>query len=92
MNRLILALLALFAGLAAPVESAQARIGGNGGAEIGAVDTMVRVARGGAILPQSTSAPVYNQDKRDRTNVRVGTVRTRIYIPSVLYGPDRALE
>ena len=38
------------------------------------------------------AAPLARQEKRDREATRVRPARSRIFIPSVLFGPDRALE
>lgn len=91
MNRFILALLALFAGLAAQATPAQARMNGAGDTEIGAVDS-TRGARPAAAQSASVAAPVVRQERRDREADRIRPVRPPVFIPSVLFGADRAFE
>ncbi len=91
MNRIVLALLALFAGLAAQATPAQARMSGSGDTEIGAVDS-ARGARPSAPQASSVDAPVVRQERRDRDGERVRPVRPAVFIPSVLFGVDRAFE
>mgnify|MGYP000151953244 CR=1 FL=1 len=91
MNRLLLALLALLTGLAAQVSPAQARLSGASDTEIGAVEGMRSAART-ALPAQSISAPVVRQERREQEAARSKPVRSRVYIPSVLFGVDRAFE
>lgn len=91
MNRILLALLALFAGLAAQAAPAQARIGG-GDTEIGSVESTRGSARGQAAQSASVDAPAARHDRRERDGARVRTSRPTVYIPSVLFGADRAFE
>jgi len=91
MNRLLLAMLALFAGLAAQITPAQARMPGSDAAAVGTVDN----CRGSRPAPSSSAeadVPVLRQAKRERDTVRPRPVRSRVFIPSVFFGPDRALE
>ncbi|GGZ90285.1 hypothetical protein GCM10011617_06490 [Novosphingobium arvoryzae] len=92
MNRILLALLALLTGMMTQVTPAQARMGGGSDTEIGAVETVRGAARPAAAATQAIAAPLARQEKRDREATRVRPARSRIFIPSVLFGPDRALE
>jgi hypothetical protein len=91
MNRLLLALLALFAGLAAQITPAQARVLGSDPAQIGsAADCRnVRPSPSPSAEPES---PVLRQAKRERDASRPRVPRPRVFIPSVLFGADRAFE
>lgn len=91
MNRLLLALLALLTGLAAQVSPAQARMSGASDTEIGTVEGLRNTARP-ALPAQSIAAPVVRQERREQEASRSRPVRVRVYIPSVLFGPDRAIE
>lgn len=91
MNRIILALLALFAGLAAQSAPAQARMTSPDGAAVTAVETM-RSARPMPAPSQGVDAPVARQERRDRQAGRVRSQRPSVFIPSVLFGADRAFE
>jgi hypothetical protein len=91
MNRFILALLALFAGLAVEAVPAQARMSGAGDTEIGAVDS-ARGARPAAAQSAAVDAPATRQERRDRENDRIRPVRPPVFIPAVLFGADRAFE
>lgn len=91
MNRLLLALLALLTGLAAQVSPAQARMSGTSDTEIGTVEGLRSAARS-ALPAQSIAAPVVRQERREQEASRARPVRVRVYIPSVLFGPDRAIE
>lgn len=92
MNRLILAFLALLAGLAAQATPVQARMGGGGETEIGTIDTARSGARSSAQQSTSPDAPVVRQERRDRESERVRPARPAVFIPSVLFGIDRAFE
>lgn len=91
MNRIVLALLALFAGLAAQATPAAARMAGSGDTEIGTVDP-ARGARPAAAKPATVAAPVMRQERREREGGRTRPVRTAVFIPTVLFGADRAFE
>lgn len=91
MIRLLLALLVLLSGLVTQVSPAQARMGGTSDTEIGTVEG-VRSAARSALPAQSIAAPVARQERREQEAARAKPVRVRIYIPSVLFGPDRAFE
>ncbi|MBS0474844.1 MAG: hypothetical protein JSR28_06815 [Proteobacteria bacterium] len=91
MNRIFLALLALFAGLVAPVAPAHARLGGAGSAEIGAVESAGLIVRNCTAPAAAIDQPACRAERRDKA-ARVRTVRSRVFIPAVLLGPDRALE
>lgn len=93
MNRIFLALLALFAGLVAPVGSAEARIRLGSETEFGLVSTQRLGARSAA--PQTATvdqAATAKQERRERAAPRVKPVRPRVFIPSVFFQVDRALE
>ncbi len=91
MNRILIAFLALLTGLIMPVTPVQARIAGND-TEIGAVEAGRVGARTVVSNQQGVMAPVVRQDRRDREAAKSRPIRPRVYIPSVLFGTDRALE
>ncbi|MEY4240053.1 MAG: hypothetical protein RL339_2654 [Pseudomonadota bacterium] len=92
MKRILLALLALMTGLVAQAGPVQARMNGNAETEIGVADGMRGSARPSAAQTQAVEAPVTQKERRERQAARIRPGRGRVYIPSVLYGPDRALE
>jgi hypothetical protein len=92
MNRIFLAILALFAGLAAEASPVFARMAGSGDTEIGATENGRGAARPSAIQASPIEAPAARQERRDREAMRVRPARPRIFIPSVQLGVDRALE
>ena len=92
MNRFLLALLALMAGLVTQVSPAQARLCGASDTEIGAVESVRGGVRSAPCQSTSTDAPVTRQERREREASRARPARPRVYIPSVLFGPDRAYE
>jgi hypothetical protein len=91
MNRLLLALLALFAGLAAQIAPAQARMLSGDAAQIGtAADCRtVRPSPSPSAEPQT---PVMRQAKREREAARPRALRLWVLVPTVLFGADRAYE
>jgi hypothetical protein len=91
MNRLLLALLALFAGLATQITPAQARVPGGDAAQVGtAADCRnVRPSPSPSAEPET---PVLRQARRERDTTRTRPLRPRVFIPSVLFGADRAFE
>ncbi|WP_100865603.1 hypothetical protein [Novosphingobium kunmingense] len=92
MNRIVLALLALFAGIVAQAAPTQARMSGNGNTEINALERIESAARPCAASPSVADQGGCRVSRRERTVSKPRGVRTRVYIPSVLFGPDRALE
>lgn len=92
MNRFILALLALLTGLAAQIAPAEARMSGLSTTEIGAVEDARGIARGSAGQSTSIELPLPAHDRRDRDVFRPRPLRPKVYIPSVQFGADRALE
>jgi hypothetical protein len=44
------------------------------------------------VQSQAADAPVARQERRERDSNRVRTARSRVFIPSVLFGADRAYE
>lgn len=92
MNRFVLALLAFLAGIVAPVAPAQARLGGAGAAEIGAVETVELVSRACAQPANAATQPGCCGERRDKITGRAKPIRSRVYIPTVQLGTDRALE
>lgn len=93
MNRIILALLALFAGLVSEVVPAQARMAGLGDAEIGAVEYVrggTRQAADQIAGVQAAPAP----RSKGQGDVRGPRPQPRppVYIPTVQFGADRAYE
>ncbi len=92
MNRIFLAILALFAGLAAEATPVFARMAGAGDTEIGVTETGRGSARPSAVQAAPLEAPIARQERRDRGAMPVRPARPRIFIPSVQLGVDRALE
>jgi hypothetical protein len=91
MNRLLLAMLALLTGLVTQVAPAQARMG-SGETEIGSIE-QVRASKPAAGATQSATQPTTRQERRERDAQRPRTIaRSRVFIPSVLFGADRAYE
>jgi hypothetical protein len=91
MNRLLLAMLALLTGLVTQVAPAQARMG-SGETEIGSIE-QVRTGKPAAGATQAAEQPTTRQERRDREAQRPRTIpRPRVFIPSVLFGADRAYE
>jgi len=92
MKRILLALLALMTGLAAQAGPVQARMSGNAETEIGAPDGQRGGTRPAQTQSQTVDAPAVQKERRERQAARVRPGRGPVYIPSVLFGPDRALE
>lgn len=92
MKRILLALLAIMTGLIAPVGPVQARIGSSADTEIGMADGVRGTARPAPAQTQSVEAPVAQKERRKRQSLRIRPSRGRVYIPSVLFGADRAYE
>ena len=92
MNRIVLALLALFAGIVAPVAPASARIGASGKAEVGAVERVELVSRACAVAAAVAEQPACRAERRGKGTAKVRTTRARVLIPAILLGSDRALE
>lgn len=92
MKRILLAFLALMTGLVAQAGPVQARMNGGAETEIGVPDGSRGTARPSQSQVQAIDAPATQKERRERQATRVRPSRGRIYIPSVLFGPDRALE
>lgn len=92
MNRIFLALLALFAGIVTQVAPAQARMSGSGNTEINALERVETVARACTAPATVAEQGGCRIARRDRAVNRPRNVRSRVYIPTVQFGPDRALE
>ena len=91
MNRLLIAMLALLTGLVTQVVPAQARMG-SGETEIGSIE-QVRSGKPMAGSTQAAEQPTTRQERREREAQRPRTIpRPRVFIPSVLFGADRAYE
>lgn len=90
MTRVLLALLALLTGLVAQAGPVQARMSSNADTEI--TDGQRGSARPVQSQSQSIDAPAAQKERRERQATRIRPPRGRVYIPSVLFGPDRALE
>jgi hypothetical protein len=91
MNRLLLALLALFAGLATQIAPAQARAAGGDAAQVGAA----AVCRNARPSPSSIAEPELPQRCETATRRDAAlpmSLRPRVPVPAVLFGPDRAFE
>jgi len=91
MNRFVLALLALLTGLVVPVAPAQARVDG-AGAQVGAVASLTLAAKACSKAAVVSETPVCRGERRQKAAARVRTTRSRVFIPTVLFGADRALE
>ncbi|MEQ1542666.1 MAG: hypothetical protein HOO94_07325 [Novosphingobium sp.] len=92
MNRILLALLALFTGLVAPVAPAQARMGGAGSAEVGAVESLALAAKACSAAAVVNETPACRTERCSKATGRVRPQRPRVFIPTVLFGADRAFE
>ncbi|MFM6951417.1 MAG: hypothetical protein ACKOW1_10400 [Novosphingobium sp.] len=92
MKRILLAFLALMTGLVAQAGPVQARMNGAADTEIGVSDGSRGTARPSQVQAQPVDAPVAQKERRERQLTRIRPGRGRVYIPSVLFGPDRALE
>lgn len=91
MNRIFLAILALFAGIAAQVAPAEARMRGN--TEIGSVVTQraaVRAAAAVEVAAVHAAAP--EALRRDAPLPLRHAPGSAVAVPTVRLGPDRALE
>ncbi len=91
MNRILLALLALFAGLATQSAPAHARLLSGDATQIGTAADC-RNVRPSPSPSAEPDTPVLRQAKRERDAVRPKPLRPRVFIPSVLFGADRAFE
>lgn len=92
MNRLFLALLALLTGLAAQGTPVQARMNSGGEIELGSYE-QVRSSRPTTSATTAAQTPAIRQERREREAQRQRAVmRLRVFIPSVLFGADRAYE
>ncbi len=92
MKRILLALLALMTGLVAQAGPVQARMNGGADTEIGVSEGSRGTARPSPAQTQAIDAPAAQKERRERQAVRIRPGRGQVYIPSVLFGPDRALE
>ncbi len=92
MKRILLAFLALMTGLVAQAGPVQARMNGGADTEIGVADGARGTARPSQAQVQAIDAPAAQKERRERQATRVRPSRGQVYIPSVLLGPDRALE
>jgi hypothetical protein len=92
MNRILLAVLALLAGLFAQVTPAQARLSGNSDTEINSVESVRGTARGTSTQSAPAEAPAARAERREREATHVRPSRSRVIIPSVFLGVDRAIE
>jgi hypothetical protein len=90
MNRLLLAFLALLTGLVTQVSPAQARLGAASETEIGALER-VHAATPSAAALAAIDGPAARQDRRDGQRPRP-VPRPQVFVPTVLFGPDRAFE
>jgi hypothetical protein len=91
MNRLLLALLALFAGLVTQTTPAQARMLSGDATQIG-TSADCRNVRPSPSPSAEPETPVLRQARREREAARPKALRPRVFIPSVLFGADRAYE
>ena len=92
MKSILLALLALMSGLVAQAGPVQARMSSTADTEIGVSDGQRGSARPSQAQTQAVDAPAAQKERRERQAIRIRPSRGRVYIPSVLFGPDRALE
>ena len=92
MNRFLIAMLALLTGLVTQVAPAQARLAGGGETEIGSIE-QIRSAKPAAGPIAAADQSATRQDRREREAQRPRAVlRPRVFVPTVLYGADRAYE
>ena len=92
MNRFLLALLALLAGLVTQVSPAQARLCLASETEIGATEAGRGGTRSTPCQSAAIAAPATRQERGERESSRARLPRPQVYIPSVLFGADRAYE
>ena len=92
MNRIVLALLAILAGLVTQVSPAQARLCVASETEIGATEAGRGGTRSSPCQSAVIDAPATRQESGERGSVRARLPRPQVYIPSVLFGADRAFE
>ena len=91
MNRIFLAILALFAGIAAQVVPAEARMRGT--TEIGSVVTQRAAVRAAAVVEvAAVHAAAPQALRRDAPIPLRRAAGTAVVVPTVRLGPDRALE
>ncbi len=90
MNRIVLAILALFAGIAAQVSPAEARVRGE--TEIGATLVQRAVLRTAAAVPAAAFRAEPRAETRAVEPARHQRPLGRIFAPSVLLRADRAHE
>ena len=76
-------------GLVAQAGPVQARMNGSADTEL---DGTRGSARPTQAQSQTIDAPAVQKERRERQATRIRPARGGVYIPSVLYGPDRALE
>ena len=92
MNRILLALLAILAGLVTQVSPAQARLCVVSETEIGATEASRGGTRSSPCQSALIVAPATRQERSERGSSRARPARLQVYIPSVLFGADRAFE
>ena len=92
MNRFLLTLLALLTGLAAQIAPAEARMSGLNTTEIGAVEEARSISRSSVGQSSAAEGPITTPLPRERDIFRPRPVRPKVFIPSVQFGADRALE
>ena len=91
MNRFLLALVALLTGLAAQATPASARMCGVSETEIGAAECS-RSSPKAVASPNSSGGSTARTDRPVREQPRVRPGASRVFIPSVQFGADRAFE
>ena len=92
MNRLLLALLAVLAGLVTQVSPAQARLCGARDTEIGALEAGAGSAHSVSCQAAVAAAPVATHKRREVDASPVRPAHPRVITPSVLFSADRAYE
>ena len=90
MNRIVLAILALFAGLATQVAPAEARLCGK--VEIGATLGIKPTARVAAVQAAAPFRPQPQREVRSAEPLLHALPLVAGFAPAVRLGPDRALE
>ena len=92
MNRLLLAILALFAGLAAQAVPAAARVCSGSETEIGAAQGVRSSVRPANNPASRIEAPAPRRDRAGRSTVKVRAGSLPVLFPPIYFGADRARE
>lgn len=92
MNRLLLAILALFAGLATQVSTAQARMCTGAETEIGSVQGSRGCVRSAGTPSNRAELPPAKRERATRPGLRIKRGAAPIMFPPIYLGVDRSRE